>query len=141
MRVIGGLFSNEYDLLMAIEGLQERGFDTMTVFGPDELFREPGSNQEWQRILESHKHTAGGTISGIKVNPRPLGVDDPSARTMTDDLIGMGVSEEEASSFVNGLDQGHRLLLVHTKAGRAEEAQQVLQEQGAILSAVSRALD
>ena len=130
MSIVGGLFQGETDLLVALETLQEHGFDTMTVYGPDELFREPDANERWSELQQGQQHTAGGTISGITVNPRPLGIENPSARTVTDDLVSIGVSEENADAFVDGLDEGQRLLLVVTKTGRADEVKQLIREQG-----------
>ncbi len=133
MRVIGGLLNDEYGLLLVAEALQRHGFDTYTVFGPEELFREPGTKPNLQRRLEEQAHSAGGTVDGISVNPVPFDVQDPSAQTVTEGLIDLGVPEGEADFYVSGLHQGRLLLLLRTKTGRAEEAKRLFRKHDAIL--------
>jgi hypothetical protein len=134
MQLVGGLFADNQSLADALEALDKKGFRTFTVFGPDELFREPVESPEVEERLESQHQTAMGTIGGISVNPRPYAVEDPDARPVTEELMDMGMSEEEANFFVAGLHQNRLLLLVRVKAGRAEEAREVLEEQGSTIS-------
>lgn len=133
MSIIGGLFDDEPQLTMALEALQDHGFNTFTVFGPDELFKEPATDEDVEERLESQRHTAAGAIGGISVNPRTYRPDDASARPVEEDLADFGLGEPEQDFYVSGLQQNKLALLVHTKADRAEEAREVLQREGAIL--------
>lgn len=131
MELVGGVFQNEGDLTLALEALSEKGFTAFEVFGPDELFREGVMDEETAESLDSQQHTAMGTVSGISVNARPYIPDDPSAQTVTDDLTQLGVPEEVAGEFLAGLQQNGLLLMMRTKAGRAAEAKEILEENGA----------
>lgn len=133
MQLVGGLFKDKQDLSLALEDLNDKGFVAFNVFGPSELFRSPGVDEEIEESAETPKHTAGGTIDGISVTPRPLAPDDPSAQEVVADLHEMGVPEQEAEEFVAGLHQDLLLLLVQTKAGRGEEAREVMEQRQATL--------
>lgn len=128
MQLVGGLFKDKQDLSLALEDLNEKGFVAFNVFGPSELFRSPGVDEEVEESTETPKHTAGGTIDGISVTPRPLAPDDPSARQVSEDLHQMGVPDEKVDEFVAGLHQDLLLLLVQTKAERGEEAREVMEK-------------
>ncbi|MFW5942517.1 MAG: hypothetical protein ACOC9X_03415 [bacterium] len=132
MELVGGVFQNEGDLTLALQALSEKGFTAFKVFGPDELFREGVVDEETAESLESQQHTAMGTVGGISVNARPYIPDDPSAQTITDDLVQLGLPEEVADEFVAGIQQNGLLLMLSTKAGRAAEAQEILEENGAL---------
>lgn len=134
MQLVGGLFKDKQDLSLALEDLNDKGFVAFNVFGPSELFRSRGMDEEVEESVESPKHTAAGTIDGISVTPRPLAPDDPSARQITDDLHQMGVPEQEADEFVAGLHQDLLLLLVQTKAERGEEAREIMEERQATIA-------
>lgn len=132
MTIVGGLFEDEPELTMTLEALQDRGFDTFTILGPEELFKEPIIDEETEDRLESPQHTAAGAIAGITVNPRTYHPDD-SAQTIEDDLEDFGLSKAERDFYVAGLQQNKTALLVQTRADRADEARQVLQQEGATL--------
>lgn len=132
MTIVGGLFEDEPELTMALESLQDHGFNTFTVFGPEELFKEPVVDEETEERLESPQHTAAGAISGITVNPRTYRPDD-SAQTIEDDLEDFGLSEAERDFYVAGLQQNKTALLVQARADRAEEVRGLLQQEGATL--------
>jgi len=132
MTIVGGLFEDEPQLTMALEALQEHGFDTFTVLGPEELFKEPVVDDNTGERLERPQHTAAGAIAGITVNPLTYRPDD-SAQTIEDDLEDFGLSEAERDFYVAGLQQNKTALLVQARADRAGEAQEVLQQEGATL--------
>lgn len=133
MQLVGGLFKDKQDLALALEDLNDKGFVAFNVFGPSELFRSPGTEEEVEESVETPKHTAPGTIGGISVNPRPTTTDDPSAQQVLEDLEKIGVPEKEADEFVAGLHQDLLLLLVQTKAERGEEARTVMEGREATL--------
>lgn len=134
MQLVGGLFKDKQDLSLALADLDEKGFRAFNVFGPGDLFRSPGADDEIEESVETPKHTAQGTIGGISVNPRPVAPDDPTAQPVFDDLQKMGIREEEASEFVAGLHQDLLLLLVQTKAERGDEAREVMEARQATLT-------
>lgn len=134
MQLVGGLFKDKQDLSLALEELNEKGFRAFNVFGPSELFRSPGTEDEVEESLETPKHTADGTIAGISVSPRPLTPEDPSAQPVAEDLEKMGIPEKEADEFVAGLHQDLLLLLVQTKGARGDEARQVMERHQATLT-------
>lgn len=136
MTIIGGLFEDGPELTMALETLQERGFDTFTVFGPEELFKEPLIDDETEERLESPQHTAAGAISGITVTPRTYHPGDASAQTVEDDLEDLGLSPAERDFYVAGLQQNRVALLVQTRGDRAAEARELLRQEGATLPTV-----
>jgi hypothetical protein len=133
MTIVGGLFEDEPELTMALETLQDHGFDTFTVLGPEELFKEQVVDEDTEERLESPQHTAAGVISGITVNPRTYHPDDASAQSIEDDLEDFGLSKAERDFYVAGLQQNKTALLVKTRADRADEAREVLQQEGATL--------
>jgi hypothetical protein len=133
VQLIGGLFKNKQELSLALADLQDEGFVAFQVFGPNELFRSPGTDDKVEESVETPKHTAGGTIDGIAVTPRPLAPSDPSAQSVGEDFEEMGIPEQIAGEFVAGLHQDLLLLLVQTKADRGQEALQVMKEHEATL--------
>lgn len=132
MRLIGGLFEEDEDLTMALQDLRNAGFVAFNVFGPLELYRSLDDKVGIEEVLESQKHTAGGAVEGITFHRRPLSTDDPSAQTVADDLQSLGVPEGEAELFVAGLRLEQHLLLLQTKTGRADEAESILEDAGAV---------
>ncbi|HSM58336.1 MAG TPA: hypothetical protein VK879_19435 [Candidatus Sulfomarinibacteraceae bacterium] len=132
MELVGGIFDNEQDLTLALQALSEKGFVAFEVFGPDELFRQGVIDEEMAESLESQQHTAMGSIGGISVNARPYIPDEPSARPISDDLMQLGLPEEVADEFVAGIQQDGLLLMLRTKAARAAEAQEILEENSAL---------
>jgi hypothetical protein len=134
VQLVGGLFEDKQDLTLALADLNEKGFRAFNVFGPGELFRSPGADDNTEESVETAKHTAQGTIGGISISPRPIATDDPSAQPVLDDLQEMGVPKREASQFVAGLHQDLLLLLVQTKAQRGEEALEVMEARQAKLT-------
>lgn len=134
MQLIGGLFKDKQDLSLALADLDEEGFRAFNVFGPSELFRSPGAEDEVEESVETPKHTAQGTIGGISVSPRPIATEDPSAQPVVADLREIGVPEKEADEFVAGLHQDLLLLLVQTKAERGDRAREIMEERQATLA-------
>lgn len=126
MELVGGIFETEQDLTRALDQLSEKGFVAFKVFGADELYREPGTDEEMEASLKSPQHTASGTISGISVNPESDEPDDPSAESVTDDFMDLGWPEEIAAEFVSSLHQNRVVLLTRVKTGRLEEAQEAM---------------
>lgn len=126
MELVGGIFETEQDLTRALDQLSEKGFVSFKVFGPDELYREPGTDEAMEESVETQQHTASGTISGISVNPDADEPDDPSAETVTDDFMDLGWPEEIADEFVSSLHQDRVVLITRVKAGRLEEAQEAM---------------
>jgi hypothetical protein len=133
MEIVGGIFADKQDLVLALHDLDEQGFVAFNVFGPSELFRAPDTDEEIEESIESPRHTAMGTVDGISVSPRPYIPDDPSAQPVTDDLTQLGVPEKLAETFVAGLQQDKLLLLLKSKESKADEAVSVMEERGAIL--------
>ena len=131
MKIVGGLFRSQQDLTLALQDLDDADFTALKVFGPEELFREPVADEEVEESLETQAHIAAGGASGISVNPRPYVPGDPSAQTVEDDLLSLGLSQAVAEVFTAGLQQENLLLLVQTKAGRADEAAQIMEAQNA----------
>lgn len=131
MKIVGGLFDSQEDMTLALEALDDADFAAFKVFGPEELFREPVAEEEVEGSVESQAHIAAGGASGISVNPNPYVPGDPSAQTVEDDLLSLGLSQAMAEVFVAGLQQENLLLLVQTKAGRADEAAQIMEAQNA----------
>lgn len=133
MRIIGGLFDEDEDLTIVLQDLRDAGYVTFNVFGPAELYRSLEAEAEIEAMLESQRHTAGGAVEGITFHRRPLSTEDPSAQTVADDLRTLGIPEEEAELFVAGLRLDQYLLLLQTKAGRADDAEAIMEEGGAVL--------
>lgn len=132
MRIVGGLFEEDEDLTLALQDLRDAGFVAISVFGPVELYRSLEPDMEIEQVLDSQQHMAGGAVEGITFHHRPLMTEDPSAQTVADDLQMLGVPEGEAELFVAGLRLDQFLLLLRTKAGRAEDAEAIMEDAGAI---------
>lgn len=132
MKIVGGLFEEDEDLTVVLQDLRDAGFVAFNVFGPVELYRSLEPKVEIEQVLDSHQHTAGGTVEGITFHRRPLATEDPSAQTVADDLQSLGIPDDEAELLVAGLRLDQYLLLLQTKAGRAEEAETLLEKGGAI---------
>ena len=132
MRLVGGLFEEDEALTVALQDLREAGFVAFNVFGPVELYRSLEPEMKIEQALDSQQHTAGGAVEGITFHHRPLATDDPSAQTVADDLRALGIPEGEAELFVAGLRLEQFLLLLQTKAGRADEAEAIIEDAGAV---------
>lgn len=132
MEKISALFKSRKELTSALTDLNENGFDMFTVFGPEDLFGAPEPVEE---ELESAKHMAAGTVSGISVNPRPYAGDGgrPDARPVTEELQEMGLTSKTADYLAAGLQQERLALIVGAKAGRQEEAREILRNHGAFM--------
>ena len=63
MTIVGGLFEDEPELTLALETLQDHGFDTFTVLGPEELFKEQVVDEDTEERLESPQHTAPAPLA------------------------------------------------------------------------------
>lgn len=133
MRIVGGLFEEDEDLALTLNNLRDAGFVAFNVFGPVELYRSLEPEMEIEEVLESQRHTAGGAVEGITFHRRPLSTEDPSAQTVADDLQSLGIPDGEAELFVAGLRLEQYLLLLQTKAGRAEEAEGIMEDGGAVV--------
>jgi len=133
MRIVGGLFKEDEDLTLALQDLRDAGFVAFNVFGPAELYRSLEPQVEIEEILDSQQHTAGGAVEGITFHRRPLSTEDPSAQTVADDLQSLGIPDGEAELFVAGLRLEQYLLLLQTKAARAEEAEAIMDGGGAVV--------
>lgn len=131
--IVGALFTHEQELTQALEALEEHGFREYTVFGPEELFKEPIVRDDVEDSLESSQHTSAGTISGITADPGPANEEDPDARPLEDEFQDFGIGPEETDFYVAGIQQNHAAVLVSAHRGRAEEIRRILQAQGAIL--------
>ncbi len=132
MRIVGGLFEADEEVTVALQALRDAGFVAFNVFGPVELYRSLEPEVEIEEVLESQQHTAGGAVEGITFHRRPLTTEDPSAQTVADDLQALGIPDGEAELFVAGLRLDQYLLLLQTKAGRAEEAEAIMEDEGAV---------
>ena len=134
MRIVGGLFADKQDMTLALEDLQEKGFVAFKVFGPAELYRSPGTEDDVEESIVDPEHTAAGAVEGITYYGVTGAPDDPSAQPVGDDLRSIGLPDDVAEEFVAGLHQDQVLLLVQTKASRAGEAVSAMEERGAQLT-------
>ncbi len=128
MEIVAAIFSDEETLAPALKALEEAGFDTHMVFGPDDFSGVPGLEDEGDSPTQ--QHTAAGTISGISVNPPADIPEQPSTETIQDELMAVGLSQSDAQNFVGALQQDRLLLLVQTWTGRTADAEEILQNYG-----------
>jgi hypothetical protein len=126
MEIVGGIFRDEKSLTPALDSLADAGFKRFMIFGAEDLLDDGGLDERREEDSISRKHTAAGTISGISANPPSNLPDDRKPQSGEDDLMGVGLPEEEAEEFVRALQQDRLLLLVQTKAGRAPDAEEIL---------------
>lgn len=133
MEMIGALFEKKQDLSNAMRILEEKGFREFTLYGPEALFATPDKAGPAEDYLEQQMHRAMGSVSGITINRRPVGMSGPHADSIVDEMRDMGISQEDADRYVAGLQQNRTLLLLDVRDKRAEEAKQVMREQGAML--------
>lgn len=131
MQIIGALFDDEDELTPALEALREAGFETYKVFGADDFSGDRGVEGSVETDSAGQQHTAAGTVSGISVNPPANIPEEPSTETVRDELMAVGLSENDAEIFVTSLAQDRLLLLVQTWTGRTDEADELLQQHNA----------
>lgn len=126
MEIVGSIFHDEESLTPALNGLRDAGFETYMVFGPENFTGEPGIDEDGDAEPTARKHTAAGTVSGISVNPPPRIPDEPSTKTVEDELMAVGLPHEDAQHFVGELEEDRLLLLVQTWSGRTTEVENIV---------------
>jgi hypothetical protein len=131
MEIVGAIFQDETSLNPALDALQDAGFDTFMVFGPDDFSGEPGIENDEEGTITPRKHTAAGTVSGISVNPPPEVPDAPSTETIEDELMAVGLLQSDARSFIAALQQDHLLLLVQTASGDTGSVTEIIEDHDA----------
>lgn len=131
MQIIGAIFNDEDDLAPALDALRDAGFETYKLFGADDFSGDPGVEDSVETDSTRQKHTAAGTVSGISVNPPADIPEETSTETIRDELMALGLSQDDAEIFVTALQQDRLLLLVQTWTGRTDEADELLQQHNA----------
>lgn len=124
MDIVGAIFTDEETLTPALDALEEAGFSTYMVFGPDDFSGE--RDIEDIGDLPTQQHTAAGTFSGITHTPPADIPEEPSTETIRDELMAVGLSQSDAESFLTAMQQDRLLLLVPTWTGRTDEVEQLL---------------
>lgn len=131
MEIIGAIFNDEDDLTPALEALRDAGFETYKLFGADDFSGDPDIEGSVETDSTGQQHTAAGTVSGISVNPPADIPEETSTETIRDELMALGLSQDDAEIFVTALQQDRLLLLVQTWTGRTDEADEILQQHDA----------
>lgn len=137
MTRIIGLFEDEQDLVCAIEGLYNHGFnhEDVEIINPNPLAQKRLVN----RIIKQMAATAGPNLAGrvaangnspakAAVKGRNVGI-DPAGRLTT-----LGVPEAEACFFAVHVKRGQKLIIVQAGNERAREAQQIIRQANARVS-------
>ena len=137
-KTVVGLFSSDEEISQVINTLAEHGLDVTDtdevlviddtylpepgLDNPDmEFAGAPGSDRTESEVQEGTIESFSPLYSGSK----------GSEENMRDDLIGMGVGEEEATFFARQAVRGNPLVVVQVGHDRAQDIRTILEQANA----------
>lgn len=156
MKTVVGLFDTREQAERAVEELREKDFDheEISVVSKDDRSGHGGTSDTGDGFEAADDLTEGATWGGalggaaglaasvgalaipgigpiLAVGPLAATLGGAVTGGLAGGLLDLGIPENEGRDIENEIRQGRTLAVVETDAGRAEEAAQILRNQGA----------